>query len=259
MFYILFIIGFLLSKKYRMKNSLFSVFYNNSINENTIYRVFNILYVICIGAYLIWFGNALMINGISIIINALSGLNNLAEYTNYLYLHSGRISGITTFTEFSTLASPLAVYLFMTNETKRIKKACQRKFLVLLLFCIVRAFLFSERVAIIEMFLLAFIVWLIYQKRINSRFVINIMPVFVVIALFIMFGVFEYARSWKAFYSSQYDLYFDFIYKRIVGYYCGSINTECVYLKHIGAVYWPHLTLNWLFRFPFFRNLRIID
>lgn len=98
-----------------------SVFYNNYINENTIYWVFSILYVICIGAYLIWFGNALMINGISIIINALSGLNNLAEYTNYLYLHSGRISGITTFTEFSTLASPLAVYLLLWVNKYRMR------------------------------------------------------------------------------------------------------------------------------------------
>lgn len=62
-----------------------------------------------------------MINGISIIINALSGLNNLAEYTNYLYLHSGRISGITTFTEFSTLASPLAVYLLLWVNKYRMR------------------------------------------------------------------------------------------------------------------------------------------
>lgn len=255
LFYVLFVLGYLLSKKYKIKSNIMDDYYKESVNEKAVYQIFNVLFVLYIGAYLIWFCNALRINGARIILYALSGLDKLATYSNYLYLHAGRISGITTFTEFSTLASPMAVYLFMTSKSKKIRRSCMRKFLLMLLFCVARAFLFSERVAIIEMFLPAFIVWLIYQNKIKNQLIISLIPVIGVIALFVAFGVFEYSRSWKAMYSAMYDSYFDFIYTRILGYYCGSINTECLYLKHLGPVYWPHMSMNWLFRFPGFKDL----
>ena len=48
-------------------------YYKESVNEKTVYQVFNVLFVLCIGAYLIWFGNPEFNNS--------SGL--LAFYSNF--------------------------------------------------------------------------------------------------------------------------------------------------------------------------------
>lgn len=71
--YVLFVLGYLLSKKYKIKSNIMDDYYKESVNEKTVYQVFNVLFVLCIGAYLIWFGNPEFNNS--------SGL--LAFYSNF--------------------------------------------------------------------------------------------------------------------------------------------------------------------------------
>ena len=71
-----------------------------------------------------------------------------------------------------------------------------------------------------------------------------------VVMLVILFGAFEYSRSWLRFYSSVYDSFPEFIISRITGYYTNAINTECMYLSYSDMAVIPYRSIEWLWDIP---------
>lgn len=206
-------------------------------------RSYNYMLFFCILAYVVWAGRFISIHGFG---SALSIVNPNALVSNmYIFRqHSGRIPGITSMTEFGVVLAPLSIILF--EETK--EKKYIKFFVGLLFLSVVRALYFSERLAFVELLVPAFFTFFSY-KEIKRKY--NFIPIIALVILFVMFGIFEYTRSWSRFYVDYYKgSYVDFVVNRVLGYYTIAVNTECTALHFKGPNYFPSLTLQWIWQFP---------
>jgi hypothetical protein len=114
------------------------------------------------------------------------------------------------------------------------------------LLSIIRAYLFSERLAILELIVTSGIVYILAfpQKR-----KIAIYPILALIAIFVLFGAFEFYRSWP-YYSDLYDSFADFVIGRITAYYNLATNTNAMYLQYINGSYFPEFSIQFLTKLP---------
>ena len=97
---------------------------------------------------------------------------------------------------------------------------------------LIRAFLNSERLAIIEL-LVPFAVSLIGVRPATSwllRLLTRSAPIIAGMFLYCFFGVAEYFRSWSSFYARSESSFWGFVAVRLMGYYTTAINT--------GALLW---------------------
>ncbi|MET1249192.1 O-antigen polymerase [Sporolactobacillus sp. STCC-11] len=254
--FICFVFGYLISKKHRVvlsaKRGLhygIDKFDFGALSINSVYRVYRILFWICIIAYCIWYINFLRINGLSI----LSSFRSTTTLANAMYVmrdNSGRVSGITTFTETGMLVLPLGVYVIANVNSNLIKKKIIKQMGLIIILALFRSISFSERLAIIELLVPMIVTMIALTNNKKFRVWIWLAPVFAIIALVVVFGLFEYTRSWLRFYHTEYDSYLEFIIQRIVGYYNNAINTECLYVSHSSAGILPYRSIEWLWNLP---------
>ena len=112
---------------------------------------------------------------------------------------------------------------------------------------LMRNFVWSERIAVIE-----FIVPLAILFLRKPRFprLTALAPFFGFIGLFAFFATFEYFRSWSAYYKTQYDSFFVFILARLSGYYITALDNGAGMVRDWGGVFGPLNTADWFWRFP---------
>ena len=231
--FFLFIIGYKLSKckSYTYQNPL------------EFYSFYKILYYVTVGATLIWFANFIRMHGLY----ALFMFANADEMSQNMYLfreESGTISGITTMTEFSPIVATLAALIYRNTRQRMI--LMEMAFLVVL--TIIRGAIFSQRIAFIEV-LVPFGIAFVYDFKI--RRIYNWIPILGVFALILVFGIFEYSRSWSTYYVDHYHgTFWEFIVDRVAGYYTVAINTECLNLAHSNPTYLPYFSMNGFFNLP---------
>lgn len=238
-FFFAFLIGYL-----SFKNN--TIVYNTIFNYNPdkISKVFNILYWITISAYLIWALNLIIQLGTgifySIIMNFIEPSYGILDGNN-----KGSISGITTFTELGIVVGPLNVYLICSEHKKKYK----RMFILLIILSILRAAIFSERLAFLEIALPSFVIYAYFGIFFRSKYV-KFTPLIAIVALFAVFGAFEYFRSWS-FYKEAYDNNFiSFVIDRVFGYYSISVNTECIQVNYLEPRYFPLDSIKWFWTLP---------
>lgn len=172
------------------------------------------------------------------------------EVTAYdLILSKVRVTGISTFTQAAVAYVPLHFYTF-----RRRGKPIDRYTVylaVLYLLVTIRAFLFSERLALIEMALPAAFMYLRFRRVQRYSTLLWLGPFAAVGLLILLFLVNEYPRSWESFYIHVYDNYFDFAVDRLGLYYSTALNNGAGLLSVLG---WgggdPIFTLDWLIHFP---------
>ena len=205
--------------------------------------VYKYLLFVVVVAYGIWFVRFVSIHGLS---NFFSFLKPtvLAAKASVFRLNSGRIPGITSMTEFGVVVAPLSVILFTISREKKYIL----HFLVLCILATIRAVLFSERLAIIEILTPSIIVFLALHRY---RKLYVFLPIVAIVFLFVFFGVFEYSRSWSRYYVNVYHgTYAEFIINRVMGYYAIAVNTECTAITYFEPCYFPNRLLLWLWQFP---------
>jgi hypothetical protein len=104
----------------------------------------------------------------------------------------------------------------------------------LLLLALVRAYLLSERLAIVEMVVpLALLRAANLSERgtRNQRLGVTLAPVLSVMAVLLMFGAAEYSRSWNYYSSARDQPFAEFVTERLVGYYATSFNNGALLIK----------------------------
>lgn len=206
-------------------------------------KVYDLMFKLTLMAYAIWFSRFILINGLSSFFSFLSP-SLLTSKMYQFRANSGQISGLTSMTEFGVVVAPLSVLLHQVSSNRIYKL----HFSILCVLACIRAALFSERLAILEIVVPSFIAYLALR---NYRTLYKIIPIIAVILLFMIFGIFEYSRSWKSFYIDVYQgSYVNFIIDRVLGYYAIAANTECSYLHFNGPDYFPSQLLQWLWKFP---------
>ncbi len=219
--------------------------YGTNINkaiflENTC----DVLFKITMLAYVIWFSRFIMLNGLSSLFSFVNPSVLSEKNVAFIRQSSGRIPGLTTMTEFGVIVAPLSVVLYRLTYNAKYKKM----FFILCFIACIRSALFSERLALMEILVPSFIVFAAFR---NYNILYTFFPLCAVFFLLIAFGVFEYSRSWKAYYMNVYEgTYVKFVIDRVLGYYTIAVNTECTRLHFYDAPFFPTLTFQWLWKFP---------
>ena len=214
----------------------------NQNEMGNIVRVFVVLYSLTMLAYFVWYTNFIMNFGLSAFGTILNGSlsDNIYKYRD----NSGRVSGLTTMTELGVGAAPLGIWLY--QKTKKNKYIISIFILVIL--AIIRSFLFTERLATIELAIPMFVVALSFSKQ---RKIYSMLPLLGVGTLYVMFGLFEYSRSWLLYYKDHYNGTFpQFVLDRLIGYYTTAINTECAWIKHHNPSFYPQNLFHWARKLP---------
>jgi hypothetical protein len=163
-----------------------------------------------------------------------------------------RIPGVTTLMTLQSLLAILVVsYSRLTGQ--RLPRVYLRLLAVVAAACVMRAWLWSERLALIE---LALPVGVVLLARISPRWQRSIVrplalaPLFGLAVLFAIFAVGEYFRSWQFYQYVFPGSFLDFIAVRFAGYYATALNNGAALLALLDPFYAPTTTAQWFYKFP---------
>lgn len=206
------------------------------------------LYILTILGYIVWFGNFVSTFGFKAIftfLNPTSLSNNMYDFKH----NSGRVAGLTSMTEIGVVVAPILAILYILKGEKI--HFFELSFLMVL--SIIRAALFSERLAFIEVFVPALAVFL-GEKNYKKKY--SFFPIIGALFVYFLFALFEYSRSWSNYYVNFYNgTYAQFALDRILGYYAVAINTECTYIEFNPTPYFPIKLVEWLYKLPLLSSL----
>ena len=199
------------------------------------------LFGITVTAYAIWFMP--VARDPSILLAVLSGRWAELQIRDSI----GTIPGVTTLVQaqlpYVTLLVLRWLYLPGAQPTRLEKSALGVMFMLALM----RNFVWSERIAVIEVLVPLAILFL---RKPRFPRLTAVAPLFGFIGLFAFFAVFEYFRSWSAYYKTQYDSFLVFILARLSGYYITALDNGAGLVRDWGGVFGPLNTADWFWRFP---------
>ena len=211
--------------------------------------LFTLSFLLTVLAYGVWFAVAIK-NGLrpGVISEIIHGAHGATYDLRDEYLTT--IPGVTTATQFGIAVIGLGVPLGVATGWRRVRWQC----LIVFALALVRAFLNSERLAVIELlvpFVVSFI-WLRPPKSQRGRKLTQAAPVLGPVFLYLFFGAAEYFRSWESFYANRESSFWGFMGLRLMGYYTTALNN--------GALLWrasrplslglSPMTLDFIGRFP---------
>jgi hypothetical protein len=159
------------------------------------------------------------------------------------------IKGVTTCAQFGVAALPLGLWLFFRGERQVVWPLG-----LLLALAAGRAFLFSERLALLELLVPGFIIGIracVLGRPFTplARIGLQFAPAIGIVALVLMFGAFEYVRSWR-YYRDDFDSYASFTLWRIGGYYTSAHNNAALALETQPPYPLPYATFRQLWTIP---------
>jgi oligosaccharide repeat unit polymerase len=232
--------------------------WEDMIPWQSISRLFHASFWLCLLGYSIWIGAAIARGAnLGFLWQVISGDKGALFVFQHDYLAT--VGGLTTLTE---CGIPAAIFGCMLGNHLGFA-VVRRKLFIILALAMLRAFLNSERFAMIEL-AVPFVVVLVHLRYLAAgrvkpfaRYLLRYAPVLGLIALPILFTAFEYFRSWNSYYadSGDYNLV-EFGTSRLLGYYVTSFNNGALFLTKahvlLGA---PYFTLRFLWTFPGVSNL----
>ncbi|AYA62828.1 O-antigen polymerase [Alteromonas sp. RKMC-009] len=163
------------------------------------------------------------------------------------------IPGITTLSQLGICISVICSYKINFNINRRFYL---KVFFLIILISIIRAFVRSERLALIEVIVVFAIPFIILSTKYKN--LIKIIPVVAIPGLIVIFSISEYFRSWIHYYSKRYDSFAEFIFDRFSSYFIIAQNSGISYWKAIDVNQVPWLTQQWFYKLPGFNNLNKI-
>ena len=163
------------------------------------------------------------------------------------------IPGVTTATQFGIAAMMLGTWLYCRGRTN-----LRVPLLSLLAIAAARALIYSERLALIELIVPAFVIGLrlwVFGKRLHTwpRLSLQILPLVAVPLVIVLFGLFESFRSWQ-YYKDSFDSLAEFTIWRFFGYYTTAHNNGAMSMTLRGPWPIPYSTFNWFWEFPLIEN-----
>lgn len=159
------------------------------------------------------------------------------------------VGGVTTLTQVVPLAATLAGMLVSSGRGRVVRWPLAW----LTVLTVLRAYLASERLAILELVLPFVLGYLLTARPRPVRWrrpLTVLLPVAYAVAALALFSVFEYSRSW-AFYREVRDTsYLDFAVERFAGYYTTSPNNGALLLELRPEVQPAPVSAEWLDQLP---------
>jgi hypothetical protein len=202
--------------------------------------------------YLVWVASATVRSGgpgtlLSTLVNVV--LVPEAGATDYVKRDLFQtIPGVTTFTQFGILYATVEALLWVYRGSPR--KIALLRFIPLLVLCLLRAVLISERLALVEFAVPVIVVLLTHARwtRISDH-LIRFAPLFGGFAVFAYFVFTEYFRSWTFYQADYTGSYIRFAAERFLGYYATAVNNAAAHYYY-GQVEPLRNTLTFLLEFP---------
>ncbi len=214
---------------------------------------FMLSFLLTVAAYVVWIlvgvKNGLNLSVVLDIIHQSGSADyNLRE--DYLQT----IPGVTTGTQFGIAVMALAAPLGVKLGWRHVRWQC----LIVLAFALLRSFLNSERLAVLELlvpFAVSYI-WVQTPKRRLARLVIRAAPLLAAAMLYLLFSAGEYYRSWSSFYAQRESSFWSFTGLRLMGYYTTALNNGALIwrVNQPLALHYPMDTLDFLWRFPVLKD-----
>ncbi len=133
------------------------------------------------------------------------------------------IAGVTTFTQFGIAFVVLATVTLLSGPAPRLRS----RIVIVVLLGGARSFLLSERLAVLELLVPMLALWMTARLTHRRRWVrsgVRAAPVILLPALLVVFGAFEYSRSWVYYAARTGGSFWDFAVERLAGYYVTSYN-----------------------------------
>lgn len=159
------------------------------------------------------------------------------------------LPGVTTATQFGIICVLLGLWL---NHHGR--KYVRKYMAVIVGLAAMRALLFHERLALIEVVLPAAVLvlrldWLARPMMPSTKLMFRVAPIVGLVGMMTMFGVFEYFRSWRH-YRNEFTSISEFTVWRLGGYYSTSVNNGALGWQRQGKRPLPFATFNAFWEFP---------
>lgn len=147
----------------------------------------------------------------------------------------GTIPGLTTLTQLG-IASVIVSAILLVHAYSRVELI---KLLAVVGFAVPRAYIYSERLAILELIIP---VGLIVAARFSNgrgirKVVAQFVPPVSLVGVVVIFGTFEYFRSWNFYRTHSTQSFTEFALSRFAGYYTTALNNGQLIMDHLS---WPN-------------------
>lgn len=204
----------------------------------------NVLTAVVVGAYAIFLFPILLKPRllIELVMGSQTAMFTLRETLN-------RIPGVTSLmTLQSLLAVTIVGYKYLTGATT--PKPYFRVLAIVGGLCLLRAWLWSERLALIEFAVPIVIVALARFEPRKAFRPLVLAPVAGFVAVFLIFLVGEYFRSWQYYQHTFAGTFPEFIAARLAGYYATALNNGAALITLHEPFDAPTMTAQWFYKFP---------
>ncbi|MCY1105875.1 O-antigen polymerase [Shouchella clausii] len=204
----------------------------------------DILFWLTLLAYVVWFREFIL--DPRLLVNMLFGDVRYTDIRNMI----DTIPGITTMSQLG-----IVYVIFYMLQKDYYEKKVRRKysFYLLVIICMTafRAVAWSERLALIEIFLPIVVIYFANYKGVRFKRLLKAAPYVGVVLVFSLFSLTEYFRSWKSHYQYIYDDFLSFASQRLLNYYYTALNNGAGYFEISSEPsYKFEHTLDWLYNFP---------
>jgi hypothetical protein len=147
------------------------------------------------------------------------------------------IAGVSSFTQVGIAHVVIAGLLVRSPRAGRTAadRRVRRRLALLLVLALLRAFLLSERLAILELLVPLLAIGTLrasVHARRAVRLRVRLAPAVLLPALLGVFGLFEYARSWQFYSAHGGTSFWDFAVVRFAGYYATAYNNAAIVEAH---------------------------
>ncbi|MGD0964556.1 MAG: oligosaccharide repeat unit polymerase [Candidatus Acidiferrales bacterium] len=231
------------------QSSLFSQpEWRGTISFSRLLLLFNISFWVSIMAYVFWLARGISRGlGLALLKSVFTGGAEIYTLRDSLQT----VPGITTLTQLGMAAVVLGCLIGSGGGWRIV----WRKLAILSLLALLRAVLYSERLAFLELAIPFLVLWLAEPasgtRSRGLRTLIRIAPVLGAAGVYVVFTSFEYFRSWSIYYSSRESSLLLFGFWRLVGYYVTAFNNSAYLLSSLhhslGA---PYFSFSFLWDFP---------
>lgn len=206
------------------------------------------LALLTVSAYLIWFGPAII---------------HLRFFMPRDELN--RIAGVTSFTQ---LAVPVVTaYLFARwRHGQRFSRLMNGLFVAVLVLATARVYMWSERLALIELAIPILVCVLLYRPlgtqaaRLFQRVMASVGPFLGLGVVLVLFAATEVVRSWQTYSVTTNQGFGTFVVSRVTTYYFTALNNGSGMLQ---TSHWPSFqglwVFGWLYALPFGIGQGLLD
>lgn len=159
----------------------------------------------------------------------LSAVTSQNNYTGQLKQVFAPVAGVTSLTQLGIAYVVVAGLLLCHGRSSKLT----RRLVIVLVLGLLRAYLLTERLALLELVVPLLAIGAVrWRQRHRGSWWVPFAPALALPLLLVIFGAFEYSRSW-VFYRTRTTLSFpQFVVNRLAGYYATSYNNGALQLAH---------------------------